>query len=133
MEADAINNDWTQNAERHDARNFKFLRSLKMKSESDEHTMTCNQRGQVMKYLVAGLLLSVAATAQAQIATKGLILDLDADKGIEVEDGDRVVKWTNQVAAFPASDFVKQDKGRKEPGSGRPPTGYGHPGSFSGT
>jgi len=73
-----------------------------------------------MKCLVAGLLISVAATAQAQIATKGLILDLDADKGIEVEDGDRVVKWTNQVAAFPARDFVKQDKGRKEPGSGRP-------------
>jgi hypothetical protein len=47
-------------------------------------------------------------------------LDLDADKGVEVEDGDRVVKWTNQVPEFPARDFVKQDKGRKAPGSGRP-------------
>jgi hypothetical protein len=73
-----------------------------------------------MKCLVAGLLISVAATAQAQIATKGLILDLDADKGVEVEDGDRVIKWTNQVASFAAKDFVKQDAGRKEPGSGRP-------------
>ena len=62
----------------------------------------------------------MATTAQAQIATKGLILDLDADKGVEVEDGDRVVKWTNQVATFAARDFVKQDEGRKEPGSGRP-------------
>jgi hypothetical protein len=73
-----------------------------------------------MKCVVAGLLISVAATAQAQVATKGLILDLDADKGVEVEDGDRVVKWTNQVDSFAAQDFIKQDAGRKEPGSGRP-------------
>jgi hypothetical protein len=73
-----------------------------------------------MKRLVLILLLSLTATAQAQIAAKGLILNLDADKGVEVEDGDRVVKWTNQVAAFAAKDFVKQDAGRKEPGSGRP-------------
>ena len=33
MEMDAIINDWKRNAERHDDRNFKFLRSLKMKSE----------------------------------------------------------------------------------------------------
>lgn len=66
------------------------------------------------------LLLCAAATAEAQLVDKGLILDLDADQGVGVEDGDRVVKWTNQVAAFPAKDFLKQDKGRKEPGSGRP-------------
>lgn len=36
-----------------------------------------------MKRSVVILLLSVATTAQAQIAAKGLILDLDADKGIE--------------------------------------------------
>lgn len=66
------------------------------------------------------MLLSAAATAEAQIVDKGLILDLDADKGVEVEDGDRVVKWTNQVAAFAAKDFLKRDEGRREPGSGRP-------------
>ena len=33
MEMDAIINDWKQNAERYDDRNFKFLHSLKMKSE----------------------------------------------------------------------------------------------------
>lgn len=73
-----------------------------------------------MKSLVPILLLSVATTAQAQVTAKGLILDLDADKGVEVEDGDRVIKWTNQVSTFAARDFVKQDAGRKEPGSGRP-------------
>ena len=33
MDMDMIIEDWKQNAERHDSRNFKFLRSLKMKSE----------------------------------------------------------------------------------------------------
>lgn len=33
MEMDAIINDWKQNAERHDSRNVRFLRSLKMKNE----------------------------------------------------------------------------------------------------
>ena len=61
-----------------------------------------------------------ATTAQAQITANGLILDLDADKGVQVEDVDRVVKWTNQVTTFPARDFIKQDEGRTEPGSGRP-------------
>ena len=73
-----------------------------------------------MKLFVLVLLVPVSAAAQAQIASKGLILDLDADKGVEVEDGDRVVKWINQVTTSAARDFVKQDAGRKEPGSGRP-------------
>lgn len=66
------------------------------------------------------LLLSAAAVAQAQAVRDGLILDLDADKGVEVKDGNRVVKWTNQVARFAAQEFLKRDKGRPEPGSGRP-------------
>ncbi len=73
-----------------------------------------------MQRLSIILLFSVATTAQAQIAETGLVLDLDADKGVEVEDSDRVVQWTNQVATFPAKEFVKQDEGRKVPGSGRP-------------
>jgi hypothetical protein len=66
------------------------------------------------------LLVSVAASVEAQAVDKGLIVELDADRGVEVENGDRVVKWTNQVTAFAAKDFVKQDEGRQEPGSGRP-------------
>ena len=43
--------------------------------------------------LVLGTILPArVADTQAQIAVKGLVLDLDADKGVEVEDGDRVVK-----------------------------------------
>lgn len=71
--------------------------------------------------LIVGAISSArTADIKAQIVARGLILDLDADKGVEVEDGDRVIKWTNQVTTFAARDFVKQDKGRKEPGSGRP-------------
>lgn len=66
------------------------------------------------------LLVCAAAAADAQVVRKGLILDLDADKGVELEDDDRVVKWTNQVPASAPRDFVKRDKGRKRPGSGRP-------------
>jgi hypothetical protein len=74
-----------------------------------------------MKRTIAiSLLVAATATAEAQLVKKGLILDLDADRGVEVENGDRVVKWTNQVASFAARDFVKQDKGRRQPGSGRP-------------
>jgi len=70
--------------------------------------------------LVCCTLVLLLAGVDAQVLDKGLVVDLDADRGIEVEDGDRVVKWTNQVPAFAAKDFVKQDKGRQEPGSGRP-------------
>ena len=78
------------------------------------------QKGNAMKRLCFTLLLTAATTVHAQVATKGLILDLDADKGVEVEDGDCVVKWANQVTSFSAKDFLKRDQGRKEPGSGRP-------------
>ncbi len=69
---------------------------------------------------VALSVLLAALMGPTQAAERGLILDLDADRGVEVEDGDRVVKWTSQVSAFPPREFVKRDKGRKVPGSGRP-------------
>jgi len=75
-----------------------------------------------MRCMCLALLWSVAAAAvaDAQIIDRGLILDLNADKGVEVEDGNRVVKWTNQITSFAAEDFVKRDEGRQVPGSGRP-------------
>jgi hypothetical protein len=66
------------------------------------------------------LLLLTAASASAALPETGLLLDLDADRGVAVEDGDRVVKWTNQVATSAAKEFVKRDEGRRVPGSGRP-------------
>lgn len=50
----------------------------------------------------------------------GLFLDLDANTGVELEDGNRVKAWRNQVKGNAADVFVKQDEGRKQKGSGRP-------------
>lgn len=49
-----------------------------------------------------------------------LQIDLNADFGVALEDGNRVAKWSNQVASSAARDFVKRDAGRLVPGSGRP-------------
>lgn len=51
---------------------------------------------------------------------EGLVLDLDADYGIQLEDGAKIAAWSNKVQGNEAKVFVKQDEGRKVPGSGRP-------------
>jgi hypothetical protein len=72
------------------------------------------------------IVLFHAATVTALLAQqplslpKDLILDLDADRGVTVEDGDRVSLWQNQAPEAAARDFIKRDEGREEPGSGRP-------------
>jgi len=63
---------------------------------------------------------SALLSAAEELPAKGLVLDLDAAKGLTLEDGDKVAAWRNQIASSPAKDFVKRDEGRKEPGSGRP-------------
>lgn len=68
----------------------------------------------------AVLITIVASRATSQIIEHGLILDLDADRGVTADGAARVSKWTNQVSGFPARDFVQQDLGRTEAGSGRP-------------
>lgn len=67
--------------------------------------------------LVLTLVLN-SASAQ-KISKKRLILDLNADKGVEASEGQWVERWKNQVP-FAASEFSKRDEGRKIPGSGRP-------------
>ena len=55
------------------------------------------------------------------ITAAGLILDLDADKDVQLDqEGTRVESWRNQVPGAAADLFVKRDKGRKVPGSGMP-------------
>ncbi len=54
------------------------------------------------------------------IETSGLIVDLDADKGLGLEGGNLVGSWANQAADSGAKEFKKRDEGRKEAGSGRP-------------
>jgi hypothetical protein len=66
------------------------------------------------------LLLLAAIGFSAELPRNGLLLDLDAAKGLTLEDGGRVAAWENQVAEAKARLFVKRDEGRKEEGSGRP-------------
>ena len=69
------------------------------------------------------LLLAATSALLAQDPSpplKNLVLDLDADRDVTIEDGDRVSLWQNQVAGTAARDFVPRDQGRKTPGSGRP-------------
>jgi hypothetical protein len=73
-----------------------------------------------LKILFFLLVLSGGIQASELPVTTGLMLDLDADKGVETEDADKVKAWHNQVADAEADIFVKRDEGRKEEGSGRP-------------
>jgi hypothetical protein len=61
-----------------------------------------------------------AAEEKPALPANGLVLDLDASKGVVLEDGDRVASWKNQAPAHPEMVFVKRDGGRAEAGSGRP-------------
>lgn len=51
---------------------------------------------------------------------KGLMVDLNADEGINLEKGNRVSSWENAVNNNAIKSFDKQNKGRKIPGSGMP-------------
>lgn len=51
---------------------------------------------------------------------QGLVLDLDADRGIIVNDSGLVERWDNQSTYSQARSFTPQDEGRAVPGSGRP-------------
>ncbi|MDP0491794.1 MAG: LamG-like jellyroll fold domain-containing protein [Verrucomicrobiota bacterium JB023] len=79
-----------------------------------------------MKRPLASLLLAAiwglpAFGDEGQLpVAEGLILDLNANQGVVTEDGDRVAVWRNQAPNRSAVDFVKQDRGRKLAGSGRP-------------
>ena len=72
-----------------------------------------------MKPLIA-LLLLTGNSFSAELPQEGLMLDLDAAKGVSHEDDGRVSAWENQVNGAKARLFVKRDEGRKEAGSGRP-------------
>ncbi|MDB4578690.1 hypothetical protein N9105_05225, partial [Akkermansiaceae bacterium] len=77
-----------------------------------------------MKTILCLALLTSAVFAEEKTTnlpvSKGLLLDLDANQGVDTEDGNRVKAWRNQIKGNAADLFVKQDKGRKKAGSGRP-------------
>ncbi len=74
------------------------------------------------RLMMAVLFLPVVAEGnpERELTLVGLLLDLDADKGLVLEDGNHVGSWANQVKGTKASLFVKRDEGRAKKGSGRP-------------
>ena len=73
-----------------------------------------------MKIILIMMLLPTCLIAGELPVLKGLILDLDAEKDVSLEEGNKVAQWENQAPEGSARLFVKQDEGRKAPGSGRP-------------
>lgn len=67
----------------------------------------------------AHLLLWLIPVLHAEPPAAGLLVDLDASKGVEIEDGNRVSRWVSDLSGK-RFEFIKRDEGRKEPGSGRP-------------
>jgi len=65
-------------------------------------------------------LLCVATSIAAEIPTAGLMVDLDAGKGVALDAQGRVTEWTNQAGPAGLRSFVGQPKGRAEPTSGLP-------------
>ena len=59
---------------------------------------------------------------EAEVSS-GLILDLNADKGVTMSTDGFVISWTNQVPDAAATEFNYTDEGREFAGSGRPKPG----------
>jgi type 1 glutamine amidotransferase len=74
------------------------------------------------KKLVQGGIVWASGTADENIelaVSQGLIVDLDADYGVVIENGNKISSWRNQVENGIES-FDKQDEGREISGSGMP-------------
>jgi hypothetical protein len=63
---------------------------------------------------------AVVVGIAAELPTAGLMLDLDAARGLMMEDGDRVAAWRSEIQGEAPLDFIKRDQGREALGSGRP-------------
>lgn len=73
--------------------------------------------------MILRLLASLCAVSclAVDIPSAGLLVDLDAAKGVTLDAQGRVTAWTNQVGgATTTAFFVGQPKGRAEPASGLP-------------
>ena len=75
--------------------------------------------GFIMKFSLL-LSLSLISLAAAEIPSAGLLVDLDASKGVTLDAQGRVTAWANQTGPDATRAFVGQPKGRAEPTSGLP-------------
>lgn len=85
------------------------------------HTVSIYKNDSYRKLVEGGILWAAGKVEEDNrlAVSNGLLLDLDANHGVEIEDGDKIISWKNQVKND-VKKFVKQDAGRKITGSGRP-------------
>ena len=66
------------------------------------------------------LLLLTASVSALEIPREGLLVDLDAARGVVVGADGKVASWANQAGPAGLRDFVGQPLGRPDPTSGLP-------------
>ncbi len=67
----------------------------------------------IMKFSLL-LSLSLVSLTAAEIPSAGLMVDLNAAKGVAVDAQGLVTSWQSQAGPAAARDFVGQPKGRAE-------------------
>jgi len=82
--------------------------------------MINNKLTYILLLLASTLCGFVFVKSPVNILQKGLIVDLNADKGVIADKDNKVEKWINQAPSPVVKEFVKQDQGRKVKGSGMP-------------
>lgn len=83
-----------------------------------------------MKLCLLTFFLCLGLSA-AELPRAGLMVELDAAKGVTLDAQGRVTAWTNQAGPAELRDFVGQPKGRAEATSGLPTPVKGAPASLS--
>jgi len=76
--------------------------------------------------MILGAVIVIAAGA-AEVPASGLLVDLDARKGVTLDEQGRVTCWKNQVGGELTRDFVGQPKGRTDALAGLPSFVKGEP------
>ncbi|MFS4457422.1 ThuA domain-containing protein [Maribacter sp. 2304DJ31-5] len=83
------------------------------------HTEEIYANAHFQKLVEGGIRWAANGVLVKMPAIDGLLLDLNADYDVEIEEGNKVHTWRNQVDNA-IKDFVKRDEGREVAGSGRP-------------
>ena len=85
------------------------------------HTIEIYNNKNFRKLITEGIYWAIGKKFEKQLPiTNGLLLDLDANYGIRIEEGNKISSWSNHVMDDKIGSFYKQDEGRSVKGSGRP-------------
>ena len=87
------------------------------------HTEDVYRSAEYQRLVEGGIVwAAVGSHDNGGLVKSGLIVDLDADRGVVADADGKVSAWTNQVSYFAAKDFVPNDYGIRlaKPGSGQP-------------